>query len=102
MQADLPPGNPVPSADGPGDEEPAGETPTPPGDQPEGRVWSPLQFGLKAILIVTAVWAGLLALGRIAGTGTGTAYGVVVCALIFWLFFGLLRLVQLPGSGPKE
>jgi len=64
----------------------------PPDDQPEGPVWSPLQFGLKAILIVTTVWAALLALGRLAGPGA--AYGVVVLVLVLWFLSGLARLVR--------
>lgn len=93
MHAALPPEDPASNEKHPGDEAPAGQAPeTPPDDRPEEPLWSPPQFGLKTILILTALWAALLALARVAGNGV--AYGVVALALFAWLVTGLVRLVR--------
>jgi hypothetical protein len=67
----------------------AGDSGTP---EEEEAVWSPPQFTLRAALVVTVVWAGLLAVGVTAGLDA--AKFVLICGLSWLLLAGCLRLIR--------
>jgi len=63
----------------------------------ENAFWTPVQFSVKTMLLLTVPWAGLLAVA-ITG-GIRVAFGVVILGLL-WFF--LARCVELVfvGGGP--
>jgi hypothetical protein len=58
----------------------------------EADVWSPLQFTLRAILLLTLAWSGVLAVGVTAGLHTACI--VVFFGLLWFLIAACARLVS--------
>jgi len=97
MAENPPQGDSASALNGPEAEQPPDEFRGPPNEAPDEPLWTPLQFGIRILLILTAVWAVLLGIGRLIGIEA--TYSIVVLGLFVWLFYGLARLI---GSAYRQ